>query len=64
MPHVLRLEIGIGEAALQLQPRNDPLNEDAALFKRHAVGGGPDCPKLRIGEGDHVAIRCPNGPRV
>jgi hypothetical protein len=30
------VEIGIGEAALQLQlqPRNDPLNEGAALLKR------------------------------
>jgi hypothetical protein len=38
------VEIGIGEAALQLQPRNDPLNEDAALLKRQAVGGCPDGP--------------------
>jgi hypothetical protein len=35
------VEIGIGEAALQLQPCNDPLNEDAALLKRYAIGGGP-----------------------
>jgi hypothetical protein len=28
------IEIGIGEATMQLQPRNNPLNEDAALLKR------------------------------
>ena len=44
MPHAPHhREIGIGEAALQL-PRNDPLNEDAALLKRQAVGGCPDGP--------------------
>jgi hypothetical protein len=47
------VEIGIGEAAVELQPRNDTLTEDAALLKRYAVGGGPDSPKLRIGEGEH-----------
>ena len=52
-------EIGIGEAALQLQTRNDSLNEDAALLRRHAVGGGPDGPKLRVGEGDHVVMVVP-----
>jgi hypothetical protein len=41
---------------MELQPRNNPLNEDAALLKRYAVGGGPDGPKLRIGEGDHVTM--------
>ena len=35
------VEIGIGEATMQLQPRNNPLNEDAALLNRYAVGGGP-----------------------
>jgi hypothetical protein len=43
------VEIGIREGALRLQPRNDPLNEDATLLKRCAVGSGPDGPKLRIG---------------
>jgi hypothetical protein len=41
---------------MELQPRNNPLNEDAALLKLYAVGGGPDGPKLRIGEGDHVTM--------
>jgi hypothetical protein len=50
------VDIGIGEAALELQPRNNPLKEDAALLKRYAVGGGPDRPKLRIGEREHAAI--------
>ena len=50
------VEIGIGEAAPQLQPRDNPLNEDAALLKRHAVGCGPDRPELRIGEGEHAAM--------
>jgi hypothetical protein len=53
------VEIGIGEAALHLQPRNNPLNEDAALLKRHAVSGGPDGPKLRIAEDDHVTMVLP-----
>jgi hypothetical protein len=53
------IEIGIGEATVQLQPRNNPFNEDAALLKRYAVGGGPDGPKLRIGEGDHVTMVLP-----
>jgi len=57
------VEIRVGEAALELQPRNDPLNEDAALLKRYAVCGGPDGPKLRIGEGDHAAMVAPTrGP--
>jgi hypothetical protein len=46
-------------AAVELQPRNNPLNEDAALLKRYAVSGGPDGPKLRIGEGDHVTMVLP-----
>jgi hypothetical protein len=50
------VEIGIGEAAVQLQPRNNPLNEEAALLSRHVVGGGPDGPKLRIAEGEHAVI--------
>src|SRR5215472_6410702 len=37
-----------------LQARDYALKEDAALLDRHAVGGGPDGPKLRIGEGEHV----------
>ena len=41
---------------MELQPRNDPLNEEAALLSRYVVGGGPDGPKLRIGEGEHVAM--------
>ena len=53
------VEIGIGKAALQQQPCNNPLNEDAALLKRYAIGGGPDGPKLRIGEGDHVTMVLP-----
>jgi len=53
------VEIGIREGALQLQPRNDPLNEDATLLKRCAVGSGPDGPKLRIGEGEHAAMVLP-----
>ena len=65
------IEIGIGEAALALQPRNYPLKEDAALLDRYAVSRVPDRPKLRIGESDHAtmvlrtrsmstAIRCSN----
>jgi hypothetical protein len=50
------VEIGVGEAAVQLQPRNNPLNEEAALLGRYVVGGGPDGPKLRIGEGDHAEM--------
>ena len=50
------VEIGVGEAAVQLQPRDNPLKEDAALLDRHAHGGGPDGPKLRIGEGEHIAM--------
>jgi hypothetical protein len=50
------IEIGIGEAVVQLQPRNNPLNEEAALLSRYVVGGGPDGPKLRISEGDHAAM--------
>ena len=53
------VEIGIRKGALQLQPRNDPLNEDATLLKRYAVGSGPDGPKLRIGEGEHAAMVLP-----
>jgi hypothetical protein len=56
------VEISIGEAALQFQPRNNPLNEDAALLKRYAVGGGPDGPKLRIAEDDHVTMVLPVQP--
>jgi len=29
---------------VELEPRNNPLNEDAALLKRYPVGGGPDGP--------------------
>ena len=62
------IKIGIGEAALALQPRNDPLKEDAAFLDRYAVSRVPDGPKLRIGESYHVlrtrpmstAIRCSN----
>jgi hypothetical protein len=43
-------------ASVKLQPRNNPLKEDAALLNRYAVGGGPDGPKLRIGEPEHAAI--------
>jgi len=46
-------EIGIAKAAVQLQAREDAPKEDAAFLDRHAVGGGPDGPKLRIGEGQH-----------
>ena len=53
------VQIGIGEAAVQLQPRNDSLKEDAALLDRHAGGGGPDGPKLRIGEGELVTMVWP-----
>jgi hypothetical protein len=53
------IEIGIGEAALQLQPRNNPLNEDAALLKRQAVGCYPDSPQLRICEGHHAGMVLP-----
>jgi hypothetical protein len=42
------IKIGIGEAAVQLQARYNPLKEDAALLNRHAIGGGPDGPKLLI----------------
>jgi hypothetical protein len=41
---------------VQLQPRNNPLNEDAALVSRYVVGGGPDGPKLRISEREHAAM--------
>ena len=44
---------------VQLQPRNNPLNEDATLLKRYAVDRRPDGPKLRIGEGDHVTMVLP-----
>jgi hypothetical protein len=44
---------------VQLQPRNNALKEDAALLYRYAVGGGPDGPKLRIGEDDHAAMVLP-----
>ena len=50
------VDIGIGEAALEVQPRNNPLKEDAAILNRYAVGGGPDGPKLRIGEPEHAAM--------
>jgi hypothetical protein len=50
-------ELGCGPLAAL--PRNNPLNEDAALLKRYAIGGGPDGPKLRIGEGDHVTMVLP-----
>ena len=50
------VEVGIGEAAVQLQARDNALKEDAALLDRHAGGGSPDGPKLRIGEGEHIAM--------
>jgi hypothetical protein len=53
------VEIGIGEAAVVPQPRKNPLKEDAALLNRHAVGCGPDGPKLRIAESDHAAMVLP-----
>jgi hypothetical protein len=59
MLHAPVVEIGIGEIAMQLQPRNDPLKKDAALLNRYAVGGGPDGPKLRIGEGKHAVMVLP-----
>ena len=40
------VEVGVGEAVVQLQSREDALKEDPAPFDRHAVGGGPDGPKL------------------
>ena len=51
--------LGANDTTVQLQPRNNPPNEDAALLKRYAVGRGPDGPKLRIGEGDHVTMVLP-----
>jgi hypothetical protein len=53
------VEIGVGEAAEVPQPRKNPLKEDAAFLNRHAVGGGPDGPKLRIAESDHAAMVLP-----
>src|SRR5215469_13733265 len=50
------VDIGVGEAAVQLQPRDNPLKIDAALLDRHAVGGDPDGPKLRIGQSEHAAV--------
>ncbi len=47
------------KAAVELQPRNNPLKEDATLLNRYAVGGSPDSPKLRIGEGEHAAMVAP-----
>jgi hypothetical protein len=52
---------------VQLQPRNNPLNEDAALLKRYSVGGGPDafrltalvCLRQRI---RNVTTLLPHGP--
>jgi hypothetical protein len=49
MPRHRVVKIGVGEATVQLQPRDNALKEDAALLYRYAVGGGPDGPKLRIG---------------
>jgi len=53
------VEIGIGEAAVELQPRKNPIKEDAALLERYAGCGGPDGPKLRIGEGEHATMVLP-----
>src|SRR5215469_7993119 len=51
------VEVGVGEAPLQhLQARGNALKEDAALLERHAVGGVPDGPKLRIGQREHAAM--------
>jgi hypothetical protein len=44
------VEIAIDKAAAaELQPSNDTFKKDAALFRRYAIGGVPDGPKLRIG---------------
>jgi hypothetical protein len=53
------VEIGIGEVAVQSQPRDNPLKEDAALLDRYTDGSGPDSAKLRIGEGEHAAMVVP-----
>ena len=47
------VEIDVGEASMQPQTRDNTLKEDAALLDRHPVGGIPDDPKLRIGQGEH-----------
>jgi hypothetical protein len=47
------VEIGVGEAAVQPQTRDSTLKEDAALLDWHSVGGVPNDPNLRIGQGEH-----------
>jgi hypothetical protein len=50
------VEIGISEAPVQPQTRDNTVKEDAALLDWHPVGGVPDDPKLRIGQGEHVGM--------
>ena len=51
------IEIAINKAAAaKLQPSNDTFKEDAALFRRYAIGGVPDGPKLRIRQREHAAM--------
>jgi hypothetical protein len=47
------VEIDVGEGCVQLQTGDNKFKEDAALLDRHPVGGVPDDPKLRIGQGEH-----------
>jgi hypothetical protein len=47
------VDIDVGEASVQPQTRDNTLKEDAALLDWHPVGGVPDDPKLRIGQGEH-----------
>jgi hypothetical protein len=50
------VEIGVGEAALQLQARDNAVKEYAALLYWQAGGGRPDRSKLRIRQSQHAPI--------
>jgi hypothetical protein len=57
------VEIGVGESAVQPQTRDNTVKEDTALLDRHPVGGAPDDPKLRVGQGEHDLEKLSREPR-
>jgi hypothetical protein len=58
------VEIDVGEASVQPQTRDNTLKEDAALLEWHLVGGVPDDPKLRIGQGEHDLEKAISGAEM
>jgi hypothetical protein len=58
------VEIDVCEASVQPQTRDNTLKEDTALLDWHLVGGVPDDPKLRIGQGEHGLEKAVSGAEM